>query len=158
MTVVALTPRQEFSEMLLLIARVHKDQVDKQGEPYTRHLLKVAHWLRSDDHQLMAIALGHDVIEDHGKTVTYSLLRDMGFSGRVMQGIRCLTKVPGESLEEYKIKVKSNRDSVLVKMQDLRHNADLRRIKGVTQKDLDRTVKYVEFYHELKEYTKTWTE
>ena len=46
----------------------------------------------------------------------------------------------------------SNRDSVIVKMADLRHNSDIRRLKGVTEKDIQRMVKYMNFYQELKEY------
>jgi len=37
-----------------------------------------------------------------------------------------------------------------VKMADLRHNTDIRRLKGVTQKDLDRLEKYNRFFMELQ--------
>ena len=62
-----------------------------------------------------------------------------------------LTKIPGESIAEYKAKVKSNPDAIIVKMADLRHNADVRRLKGVTEKDLARMKYYQKFYQELKE-------
>ena len=64
------------------------------------------------------INLGHDLIEDkckyQGELITFQMLRDLGFSERVVEGIRCLTKLPGETLREYIEKVKSNIDAVLV--------------------------------------------
>jgi hypothetical protein len=37
-----------------------------------------------------------------------------------------------------------------VKMADLRHNTDIRRLKGVTEKDIIRMEKYNRFYLELQ--------
>jgi (p)ppGpp synthase/HD superfamily hydrolase len=139
------------SAMLVLATNTHNGQFDKGGVPYILHPLKVMHYLKSDDEELMCIALGHDLVEDHGKVVTYHLLREMGFTERVIDGIRCLTKVPGETYEEYKAKVKSNIDAIRVKMADLRHNTDIRRLKGTTEKDIKRTIQYHNFYMELKE-------
>jgi hypothetical protein len=36
-------------------------------------------------------------------------------------------------------------------MADLRHNSDIRRLKGITEKDIARIEKYMKFYNELKE-------
>jgi (p)ppGpp synthase/HD superfamily hydrolase len=107
------------------------------------------HYLKTEDEELMCIALGHDLIEDAGWTAKTFL--DEGFSERVVAGIVALTKVKGESYEEYKAKVKANPDAVVVKMADLRHNTDIRRLKGITEKDLARVAKYHEFYLELME-------
>lgn len=133
------------------MACAHDGQFDKAGQPYILHCLKVMHYLKSDDEELCCIALAHDLIEDCGDEYSYSSLREEGISERVIDGVRCLTKVPGENYEEYKTKVKSNKDAIKVKMADLRHNTDIRRLKGVTEKDIKRTVKYMEFYQELKE-------
>lgn len=137
------------SNMLLLATTKHNGQFDKGGIPYILHTLRVMHTLRSDDEELQCIALGHDIIED--TNCTYEELRLHGFTERIIEGIRAMTKIPGETYEEYKIRVKSNPDSILVKMCDLRHNSDLRRLKGVTDKDLKRVEKYCKFYDELKE-------
>ena len=61
-----------------------------------------------------------------------------------------MTKQPGQTLGEYKEAVFSNRDAMLVKMADLRHNSDIRRLKGVTDKDLERMAKYQRFYLEIQ--------
>jgi phage FluMu protein gp41 len=41
---------------------------------------------------------------------------------------------------------------VLVKLADLRHNSDLRRLKGITEKDLARLAKYAKSYNDLKSF------
>jgi (p)ppGpp synthase/HD superfamily hydrolase len=106
------------------------------------------HYLKSDDEELMCIALGHDVIED--TSVTYKDLIDAGMSLRVVEGIRALTKKHGHTYEHYKERVFANEDAMRVKMADLRHNTDIRRLKGVTEKDIARMAKYHLFYLELK--------
>jgi hypothetical protein len=37
-----------------------------------------------------------------------------------------------------------------VKLADLRHNSDIRRLKGVTDKDIERMAKYSKFYVEIQ--------
>jgi (p)ppGpp synthase/HD superfamily hydrolase len=135
--------------MLVLVTNAHAGQYDKGGHPYILHPLKVMHYLKTEDEELQCIALGHDVIED--TDVTYKDLRDAGISDRVIQGIKALTKMPGETLDEYKIRVFDNKDAMRVKQADLRHNTDIRRLKGVTEKDIARMARYHQFYLELCE-------
>lgn len=135
--------------MLVLATNAHAGQTDKAGKAYILHCLKVMHYLKSEDEELQCIALGHDLVED--TDVTFTQLAELGFSERVIEGIRCLTKQRGETYEEYKQKVFFNRDAMLVKLCDLRHNSDIRRLKGVTDKDIARTRKYYQFYLEIKE-------
>lgn len=135
------------NKMLVLATNRHANQFDKGGNPYILHPIAVMHLLENADEEQQCIALGHDMVEDCG--VTYAELREMGFTNRIIEGIRCLTKVPGETYDEYKNKVKSNPDSVKVKIADLRHNTDIRRLKGVSQKDMARMEKYFHFYMEL---------
>lgn len=136
------------SQMLHIVTNAHHGQFDRGGQPYVLHVLKVMHYLKSDDEELQCIALGHDVIED--TDVTYQELREAGFTDRVIEGIRLLTKLPGQTLDEYKAGVFSNIDAMRVKLCDLRHNSDIRRLKGVTEKDISRMVKYHNFYLEIK--------
>jgi (p)ppGpp synthase/HD superfamily hydrolase len=134
--------------MLVIVTNAHDGQFDKGGAPYILHPLKVMHYLKSDDEELMCIALGHDVIED--TSVTFKDLRDAGISERVIAGIRAMTKQPGQTLEEYKEQIFASPDAMKVKMADLRHNSDIRRLKGVTEKDIARMAKYHQFYLEIK--------
>lgn len=136
-------------KMLVLATNSHDGQLDKGGKPYILHCLKVMHYLKTDDEELMCIALGHDLIED--TKVTYYELNELGFSERVIDGIWSLTKQRGLSYDLYKEQVFANEDAMRVKLCDLRHNSDIRRLKGLTQKDFDRMVKYHQFYSEIKE-------
>jgi (p)ppGpp synthase/HD superfamily hydrolase len=141
------------SSMIMLATEAHDGQFDKGGRPYILHSLTVMHKLRTEDEELMCMAAGHDVIEDgkiKGVRVTYAMLAERGMSDRVIEGIRCLTRVPGETEEEYQAKVKSNPDSRRVKKADLQHNSDIRRLKGITEKDVARIIKYHKFWLELE--------
>ena len=138
-------------KMLVIATNAHAGQFDKGNNPYILHPLKVMHYLRTDDEELMCGALGHDLFED--TSVTAQDLRNEGISERVIEMMLGVTKMPGESFEEYKKKVMMSVDRIRIKMADLRHNSDIRRLKGkkVTEKDVERVVKYMNFYEELKE-------
>jgi guanosine-3',5'-bis(diphosphate) 3'-pyrophosphohydrolase len=135
-------------KMIKLMVDAHDGQFDRGGQPYCCHPLKVMHYLKTTDEELMCIALGHDVVED--TDVTYQNLRAAGMTDRVINGIRALTKQPGQTYEEYKQGVFASRDAMLVKCADLRHNTDIRRLKGVTEKDIARMAKYHTFYLEIQ--------
>lgn len=133
---------------LLIATNAHHGQFDKGGAPYILHPIKVMHYLKSDDEELQCMALLHDVVED--TDTTFVDLAAAGISERVIAALRCLTKQRGQTLGEYKEVIFSNRDAMLVKMADLRHNSDIRRLKGVTEKDLARMEKYHRFYLEIQ--------
>ncbi len=134
--------------MLVLTVNAHSGQFDKGGKPYILHPLRIMHRLRTQDEELQCIALGHDVIEDCD--ITYDQLREAGMTERVIDGIRCMTKIPGESYSEYKAKVMSNRDSMQVKKEDLRDNSDIRRLTGITQRDIERMQRYHSFWVQIE--------
>jgi (p)ppGpp synthase/HD superfamily hydrolase len=133
---------------LVLATNAHSGQFDKGGSPYILHPLKVLYYIKSDDEELQCIAILHDVIED--TNTKYSDLYAAGFSERIVTGVRALTKQPGQTLDEYKEVIFANNDAMLVKLADLRHNSDIRRLKGITEKDIIRLSKYHHFYMEIK--------
>ena len=136
------------STAIRIAVEAHEGQYDKGGNAYILHPLKVMHCLKSDDEELQAIAVLHDVVED--SDVTYQSLREQGISERVIDGVKCLTKVKGQTHDEYLNTICSNRDAMLVKLCDLRHNTDIRRLKEVTEKDIKRVEKYHKMYLEIK--------
>jgi (p)ppGpp synthase/HD superfamily hydrolase len=140
------------SDMLLLATNAHDGQFDKAGKPYILHCLKVMHYLKTEDEELMCIALGHDLIED--TYVSYDALESRDFSERVIQGILAMTRGADQSYDEYKQQVFASEDAMRVKLCDLRHNSDIRRLKGVSDKDIARIVKYHHFYTEIMERLK----
>lgn len=135
--------------MLVIAANAHAGQFDKSGQPYILHPLAVMNLLESHDEELQCMALGHDLFED--TKVTAKDLRDAGISDRVIDGIYSVTKMPGETYEEYKEKVFNRRDGMLVKRADLRHNSDFRRLKGISPKDVERMARYQTFYFEIEQ-------
>lgn len=141
--------KNQLSNMLFYCVTFHTNQFDKGGNPYSFHPIAVMHMLNTDDEELQCIALGHDLIED--TIVSEESLRQEGFSERIIEGIIALTKQPGQTYEEYKQAVFANEDAMRVKLCDLRHNSDITRLKGVSEKDIARTGRYMKFYSEIKE-------
>lgn len=124
------------------------EKLDKGGQPYILHCLKVMHNLQTKDQELQCIAVLHDIVED--TSTTYQQLVELGFTQRVIDGIRRMTKLPGDSPEDYFNRVASSQDSIRVKLADLRHNSDIRRLKGITDQDFARVRKYQEMYTRLQ--------
>lgn len=137
------------SKMLVIATNAHAGQFDKGGNPYILHPLKVMYYLKSEDEELQCIALGHDLFED--TSVTAKDLREIGISERVIDGMYSMTKMPGQSYDEYKQSIFANKDAMRVKRADLRHNTDIRRLKGVSEKDIARMAKYHQFYLEIEQ-------
>ncbi|MBL5841139.1 hypothetical protein I4U30_23020 [Enterobacter asburiae] len=146
-TIPVLTPAQELALAIKIAAEGHLNQKDKGGNPYILHPLKVMHYLKSDDFQLMAIAALHDVLEDTDVTAADLVL--LGFSNRVKDAVVLLTKRDGQTPDEYFQGIASNYDAIRVKLADLRHNSDVRRLKGLGDKDLLRIRKYHDMYLRL---------
>lgn len=152
------------AKMISIAAMCHEEQYDKAGQPYILHPLKVMELLNTNDEELQCIAVGHDLIEDcyppglvwHKQIVASKIMSwkayliNIGFSDRIISAIVALTKIKGETNSVYKTRVMNNPDAIKVKMADLRHNSDITRLRGITEKDLIRIQKYYEFYMELK--------
>lgn len=149
---------EQLSKAILIATLAHEGQFDKGGNPYILHPLTVLHKLDSNDEDEQAAAVLHDVIEDcSGKTIklsggdkviSYKMLAEEGISERAIEMVRLLTKMPGQTAEEYQEGVLSNVGAMRVKKEDLRTNSDLRRLKSrhITEKDVARTAKYMMFY------------
>lgn len=135
-------------KFIVLATNAHAGQFDKAGEPYILHVLEVLHGVRSEDEEIQCIAVGHDLFED--TKITVEDLLEIGATNRIIQGIYALTKQNGESYKTYKAKVLSNVDAMKVKKSDLKHNSDITRLKGITEKDIARMGKYMSFYTEIE--------
>ena len=141
-----------FDEAVLIAAENHLGQRDKGGKAYILHPIRLAMRLRTDDEELMCIAILHDAVED-GK-VTFNELQEKGFSARVIEALKLLTHQKGIPYEEYIYRMQGNYDALRVKREDLKDNSDLSRLKGVTQKDLARLNKYALAYTKITEFIK----
>ena len=148
-----MTKGELLSKAIHLATNAHHGQFDKGGNPYILHVLSVMNLLENPDEELQTIALLHDVIED--TDTTFQDLKTAGFSDRVVDAVRLLTKMPGQTYEEYKAGVFSNPDAMLVKAADLTHNSDIRRLKGISERDIQRMARYHQFYLEIQSRLKT---
>lgn len=146
---------------LALAADVHRNQVDKAGEPYMLHPIAVMeratdlYLSTGNDWQLekiQAAALLHDAIEDIDPESSWDVgrLRDRIYEldNRVYQAVDCLTKYKpvGDYKEPYEVyleRVASDWMSRIVKIADLSHNLDAFRIPTeIGEKDFERWNKY----------------
>jgi len=127
---------------IAIAAEAFKDKTDKGGKPYILHCLHVMNKMKYEDNEdLMIAAVLHDLVED----TDYSFLdlEKLGFNSYVIFLITLLTHNKNMSYEDYIFQIKSNNeDAVKIKLQDLRHNSDITRMKGLRDKDFERLAKY----------------
>lgn len=142
------------NKALKMMVDAHEGQKDRGGVPYALHPIAVMQIMNTSDEELMCIALLHDVVEDN-KEYTFTMLSEI-FTKRIVDAVRLLTKMPGQTAEEYMEGLFTNIDAMKVKMADLCHNSDLKRLKGIRQKDIDRMAKYQVMYYTLQMKVEEW--
>lgn len=129
---------QTLERAIVIAATAHAGQVDKGGAPYILHPLKVMLRMSSLEERIVAVL--HDVVEDCG--ISLEDLRKEGFSEAVLSAIESVTKVPGESYEDFVERAAQNPIGRVVKLADLEENSDLSRIASPSWEDLERVEKY----------------
>jgi (p)ppGpp synthase/HD superfamily hydrolase len=118
----------------------HAGQVDRGGQPYILHPLRVM--IGMDDEPSRIVALLHDVVED-SKVITLVNIQ-YGFGEGIATAVSALTRLPGESYDNYLSRVEQNPLAVKVKIADLRDNMDMTRPAQATSADWERFDKYTE--------------
>lgn len=133
------------SKMIALVAHACDGKIDKGGQPYVLHCFEVMSKIPEDNIQGRIAAMGHDLIEDFPEWTCDRLLQ-LGFESETVNVIDTVTHRTTESYEEYIMRIRSSvyLDGIAVdiKKADLRHNSDILRMKGITQKDFARLEKY----------------
>ena len=124
----------------------HRGREDKAGKPYILHPLSVM--LRFCDPDARIVAVLHDTVED--SALTLGDLKEKGFSHAVVEAVDALTKRDGEPYEEFISRLSPNSLARRVKLADLEHNMDVRRLKSLTSEDLERIAKYHRSWRELR--------
>ena len=124
-----------------IAARAHSGQVDKGGNPYIMHPLRVMlNFCESELESVKICAVLHDVVE--ASDISLDDLRAEGFSDEVIAALGCLTKKQGENYDDFISRVLTNEIACKVKNGDLADNMDLTRIPNTTVKDEERIRKY----------------
>jgi (p)ppGpp synthase/HD superfamily hydrolase len=125
-------------DAIQLAVTAHRGQTDKVGQPYILHPLRVMSRLLTEDEQIVGVL--HDVIED--TKYTFDDLRQLGYPEHLLAALDCVTRRDTETYEAFVERSKGNPIARKVKLADLEDNMDIRRIAGVTDKDMDRLVRY----------------
>lgn len=133
----------------------HAGVLDKGGNPYILHPLRVMMSLRTEEEKIVGVL--HDVVEDCAELgYDWAYLESNGFSKTILDALRTVTKTPeeekqNEELEEagkllaylnFVKRAKSNPIEARVKRADIHDNLDVARIGELKQKDLDRLNRY----------------
>lgn len=123
---------------IALAAKAHAGQVDKAGQPYILHPLRLMFAVNTEYERMTAVL--HDVVEDTPWTLE-GLLQE-GFPAEVVEAVQVLTKTEGESRIDAARRAAQNPLARAVKLADVADNMDLRRIPEPTEKDLARLQQY----------------
>lgn len=124
----------------------HKDQKDKNGEPYFGHVLRVMNMGRTENEKICGVL--HDLVED--TEWTFEDLCREGFSDTIVDALTCVTKTSeDEDYDEFTDRIAKNRLAVIVKINDLSDNMDVRRFDVIREKDIHRLNKYLLAYRRL---------
>lgn len=108
------------SQAIELAARAHEGQVDKQGEPYILHPLRVMLAVASHGEDAMAVAVLHDVLEDTDYGVADLIAADM--PERVIVAVQAVSKIPSEDYMDFIARAANNHLGRIVKKADIRDN------------------------------------
>ena len=131
-----------YEKAITIAIKAHQKQKDRGGKPYIYHPLYVA--MNCDELKYKIVAVLHDVVED--SDITIAELRDAGFDEDILEAVDLLTKKDedkhGQGYVEYLKRIRENDIALVVKLEDLKHNSDISRLKDVKEKDLQRVEKY----------------
>lgn len=105
----------DLNRAIIIATQAHAGQVDKGGNPYILHPLRVM--LKMPDEKTRIVAVLHDVLED--TPLTLEDLRKEGFSEDILEALDHLTRREGESYKKFIRRAKQHPISRLVKLEDI---------------------------------------
>ena len=116
----------------------HAGQVDKGGQPYILHPLRVMLACKTPTEQ--AVAALHDVVEDSGLSLASI---ETLFGGEIAEAVDALTRREGEIYAHFIERCAANPLARTVKLADLADNMDLGRLgRDPTIDDARRQIRY----------------
>jgi len=128
----------DLTRAIVIAAEAHRGQVDKAGEAYILHPLRVMLHMRTEPERIAAVL--HDLLEDTGWVPEQ--LRAEGFSEEVLRALDHLTRREGEGYLAFVRRAARDPVAWAVKRADLEDNMDLSRIPHPTEKDRARLERY----------------
>lgn len=131
-------PKPTLEDAIQLALNAHRGVNQYNGQPYILHPLAVMQQVHTEHEQMAAVL--HDVVED--SEVTLDDLREQGYPPAVVTAVDALTRRDDETYEEFVLRAKADPIARRVKMADIQHNIDVRRLNAVTAKDAERLERY----------------
>ena len=136
-----------------IAVEAHTGQLDKGGNPYILHPLRVMLSLNSEEERIVGVL--HDVVEDC-EGWTWERLKDQGYSDEIIAALKSVSKTPEEEAEyralpedkkldhylEFIQRAKANKIGQNVKAADIRDNLDISRIDDINESDINRLNRY----------------
>ena len=137
-----------------IAVEAHTGQVDKGGNPYILHPLRVMLSLNSEAERIVGVL--HDVVEDC-EGWSWERLKEQGCSDKIIEALKSVSKTleeekqfkemddPDEKMEHYLQfiqRAKTNKIGRNVKAADIRDNLDISRIDDITDSDINRLNRY----------------
>lgn len=138
-----------------IAVEAHEGQVDKGGNPYILHPMRVMMSLRTVDEMIVGVL--HDVVEDcSDRGFGWGKLEKEGFSPVILDALKSVTKTLEEESHfktlsgddritaylRFVDRAKSNPIGRRVKRADIYDNLNVTRIDKLTEKDLARLNQY----------------
>ena len=116
----------DYKRALIIVDVMFKDVKDKSGDPYINHLLAVSNNFDIPTEKI--VGLLHDLVED--TDTTFEELKEAGFSDKVIEALKLVTKKEGESYPDFidRIINSNNIIALKVKIKDMENNMDSNRL------------------------------
>jgi (p)ppGpp synthase/HD superfamily hydrolase len=127
-------------------AKLHEGQVDKAGQPYILHPLRVMSKMETEAHRIAAVL--HDTVEDCGVSLGAV---EATFGREIGAAVDALSRREGETYTDFIARCGRNKLATIVKLADLRDNMDLGRLgRKPTPADKRRAHKYAQAKKQLR--------
>lgn len=139
--------QQMLAKAIYIATIAHHGQYDRGGNAYILHPLAVMQNMKNHNFDIVTqcIAVLHDVLEDNREWTVERLLEE-GMSTEVTDGLVLMCHERGADYFDYIAGMKDNIRVMHVKRGDIEHNFDIRRLKGLRPKDIERLEKYSKAY------------
>lgn len=103
---------------IIIAAKTHRGQKDKQGVNYILHPISVM--MAADTTEEKILAILHDTIEDGELGIED--LRKKGFSDYILTSLSIITKAKGEDYFKYLERIKEDPLALRIKILDIENN------------------------------------
>jgi (p)ppGpp synthase/HD superfamily hydrolase len=129
-----------------IAARAHTGQLDKAGEHYILHPLRVMLACKTELEMICAVL--HDLIED--TDITLDDLRKEGFNEETVEIVDTLSRRDGEKYTDFIGRILENETACRIKLADLADNMNMARLPKPGEKD-KRMEKYKKADKQIRE-------